>query len=129
MIRGFFQPRPSPELEPWPMVSAFVLFPRFGIRRWVHFLVDTGADKTSLHLHDARNLVPDFSLLTDVVDIGGVGADSAQYATEPAELTFLILRTILFLSLFRRCLSACHSARTHLRLHYWVAISCLSTLS
>lgn len=58
------------------------------LRGQVTFLIDTGADRTCIHLPDSSRLGIDPSQLADVTSLGGIGGQS-QYAREPAGLVFL----------------------------------------
>lgn len=69
---------------PSPYVKGYVELPRLGAAGPVHFLVDTGADTTTLHVRDRRNLGIALSGLSQqrflVRGVGGV----IPYAKEPA---------------------------------------------
>ena len=70
-----------------PYVQGRLTLPRLHIEGLVEFLVDTGADITSLHQPDVENLrIPQDQLAeqTSVLGVGGLGV----YLTEEAVLLF-----------------------------------------
>ena len=98
MILGFIGPDNS------AYVSAEIKVPRLNAEGTFHFLVDTGADNTSLHLRDAVSLLSTrvmrgtykkiwgmlrkrFLLLGNPTPIDGVGG-TATYLQEPAQIIF-----------------------------------------
>jgi hypothetical protein len=95
MIRGaLFDPNASPQrrrpiwcVSPW--VKADISIPKLGKRRKVTFLVDTGADVTSLSVRDAVRLIGKrgFRQLSRLKDLSGVGG-KASYFEEPAQIVF-----------------------------------------
>ena len=64
-----------------------VYLPRFGVGERVNFLVDTGADVTTLHPYDGRRLDFPFDELINPVRVGGVGGEQIYY-DEPALILF-----------------------------------------
>lgn len=86
-IEGWYRPKhPFPSA---PYIQAAVYLPRLGVRGLVHFLVDTGADKTILHPADIDALRIDLSMLdpNTLSQSYGVGG-SAQHYQERATLYF-----------------------------------------
>ncbi len=71
--------------EPAPHVDGYVKIARLGVAGDVRFLVDTGADATSLQPDDARALRIDPSQLTPQVFVESVGG-LASYMREPASV-------------------------------------------
>ncbi len=71
-----------------PFVEARVNLPNLRIDQSVSFLLDTGADRTSLHPRDALSAGIPFDRLVNNVDSSGVGGQSSYFA-EPAILSFL----------------------------------------
>ena len=70
-----------------PYVAARVVIERFGVNTRVPFLLDTGADRTSLHPRSARRARVPFDQLGNRQRARGVGGSSA-YFREPAILLF-----------------------------------------
>jgi len=86
-IRGQFRTG-SP---PYPTLTGVVLIPRLGKVRLTEFLVDTGADSTTLHPLDARQMGIRFHQHFAGVPMGatwGIGGSSG-YWEETAEVQFL----------------------------------------
>ena len=77
MIRGAV----DPEGIPW--LRARVFLPSLSVEGYVWFLVDTGADMTSLHPFDSRRLGVPLDALDYTESRGGIGG-SALYAPQPA---------------------------------------------
>src|SRR5256885_909984 len=70
------------------MVKVLVYLPRLQVQGWVNFVIDTGADATTLHLTDSRNLFTNYDQLTSRRPARGVGQVSSSYAVEQAALVF-----------------------------------------
>ena len=93
MIRGtLFEPVNSqgqPIGVATPYIVATLIIPRLNIKGSIPFLVDTGADATSLHLRDAVNLLGmrGINLLRGELSATGIGG-SAKYFKEPTEIVF-----------------------------------------
>ena len=68
-------------------VLGFVALPRFGVENPVRFLVDTGANTTTIHPADAQELGIDFGLLTGEAESRGIGGSSKVFR-EKARLFF-----------------------------------------
>ena len=84
-IRGYFNPSYQ---EPAPYVRASVYLPRLGVGNRVDFLLDTGADATTLHPRDAGRLgVYAYMLGPTSVSARGIGGP-VQYAPEYAFVSF-----------------------------------------
>ena len=66
---------------------AYIYMPRFGIEGRVKFLIDTGADVTTLHPDDADDLGCPFDELENPVEVGGIGGGQIYY-DEPAIVLF-----------------------------------------
>ena len=82
-IEGYFDPA---DPVPAPYVQARVYLPRLDLLDTVRFLVDTGADRTSLHAGDIDKMRVDLrSLSEETVGVAGVGGQAA-YAQEAAYL-------------------------------------------
>ena len=81
MIDGFFGSDGHAYLE------GHVYMPRFGIVGRVEFLVDTGADVTTLHPDDADDLGCPFDELENPVEVSGVGGEQTYY-NEPVIILF-----------------------------------------
>ena len=71
-----------------PYLEGALLLPNQGISARISFLVDTGADSTTLMPMDGRNFGLDYSRLTNVATATGVGGATKTFL-EPAILTFL----------------------------------------
>ena len=70
-----------------PWVKARLTIPRLGIiRRRVDFLVDTGADGTSLNPIDGESIGCPFDALVNPVEASGIGG-SHTYYIEPATVS------------------------------------------
>ena len=84
MIIGWFSFRGR------PFVRVLLTIPRLGIQNEVEFLVDTGADGTSVNHRDAVNmeLFPELFLESETSYSAGVGGFS-QYFVEDAWIEFL----------------------------------------
>lgn len=87
VIHGYYRPHP-PE-APSPYIGAYVSFPRFGVRQWVDFLVDSGATGVIIHPADIRQMrIPYHLLRTSSVRISqGIGGTQG-YFSEPGTLSF-----------------------------------------
>ena len=84
-INGYFKPSHQ---EPAPYVSGSVYLPRLGVGDRVDFLLDTGADATTLHPRDAGKLgVYAHSLGSASVSAKGIGGPM-QYTPEYALVSF-----------------------------------------
>ena len=70
-----------------PYVDCRVILPRLGVNHDVSFLLDTGADRTCLHLHDARMARIPIDRLTDRLGTCGIGGQT-PYFREPSILSF-----------------------------------------
>ena len=70
-----------------PYVVCRMIIPRFRLNRRIPFLLDTGADSTSLHPRDARAAGVSFALLGDRRYSREIGGRSS-YFREPAILAF-----------------------------------------
>ena len=73
-----------------PFVRVRVIIPRLGIRSAVEFLVDTGADSTSVNHRDVVNmrLFPEYFRENEMTHSAGVGGFS-RYFIEDARIEFL----------------------------------------
>ena len=84
-ISGYFKPSHQ---EPAPYVSGSVYLPRLGVGDRVDFLLDTGADATTLHPRDAGKLgVYAYSLGSASVSARGIGGP-VHYTSEYAIISF-----------------------------------------
>lgn len=72
MCQGFF-------LDNRPYAEAVVTSSTFTANNALLFLIDTGADKTSIGGRDARRLGIDVSTLSNHKQIGGVGGSVEAY--------------------------------------------------
>ena len=81
--------KPDPPETPSAYVRIHVSFPRFGVRGWVDFLVDSGATGVIIHSADVRKLrIPHALLRTGPVRISrGIGGIQ-RYYSEPGTLYF-----------------------------------------
>ena len=81
--------KPDPPETPSAYVRIYVSFPRFGVRGWVDFLVDSGATGVIIHSADVRKLrIPRDLLRTGPVRISrGIGGIQ-RYYSEPGTLSF-----------------------------------------
>ena len=88
IIKGYFRSGVRP--LPAPFVQAEVYLPRLGVRGYVDFLIDTGADRTVLHSCNTIVLGIDFRRLrrSTLEEMSGVGG-SNQYYREDVLLTFI----------------------------------------
>lgn len=86
-ILGQFDQGAIPNRAPAPIVSAFVGVPALSAFGVVWFLIDTGADFTSIHPADLVRLRIDSTHLSVTHQMGGI-AGQADYHEEPAELVF-----------------------------------------
>lgn len=64
-----------------------LFIPAFGVARVVWFLVDTGADFTSLHPRDSDALAIKFGSLGDPIQLAGIGGAQTYYLADSI-LTF-----------------------------------------
>lgn len=80
---------PDPPEAPSPYLRVYVSLPRFGIRRWVNFLIDSGATGVIIHPADVRELrIPHHLLRTCPIRISrGIGGTQSYYS-EPGTLYF-----------------------------------------
>ena len=81
MIAGYFKP------DGIPYVECRLSLPRLGCLGRVHFLIDTGADTTTLHPDTASEMGCPFDALVNPDQFTGVGG-TLLYYTERAILTF-----------------------------------------
>ena len=81
MIYGFFMG------DGHAYLRAGVYLPRLGVGGSVDFLVDTGADATTLHPDDGQDMGLPFDELVNPIRVGGVGGYETYY-DEPARITF-----------------------------------------
>ena len=81
MIAGFFTP------DGIPYVRCRLFLPRLGCEGRVRFLIDTGADATTLHPDAASELGCPFDALGNPDEFTGIGG-TLLYYTERAILTF-----------------------------------------
>ena len=81
MIYGFFKSDGHAYLE------GYVYLPRFDVGSSVDFLVDTGADVTTLGPGDSETLDFPFDELENPIRISGVGGEQIYY-DEPADISF-----------------------------------------
>lgn len=81
MIYGFFGS------DGHAYLRGYVYLPRFGVSRRVDFLVDTGADVTTLHPDDGLRFNFPFDELENPVSVGGIGGEHIYY-DEPADIYF-----------------------------------------
>src|SRR5215467_11358638 len=65
-----------------PYIEAHVSFPRLGLRGFVSFLVDTGADGTVLMPSDGKKLGVDFTTLINPTTSQGIGGSSQGFSEE-----------------------------------------------
>ena len=70
-----------------PYVVCRLIIPRLRVSRHISFLLDTGADSTSLHPRDARSAGIPFARLSNRRSSRGIGGRSS-YFNEPAILSF-----------------------------------------
>ena len=70
-----------------PYVECRVVIPRLQVNESIRFLLDTGADNTSLHPLDARRARIPFDQLGNRTNSRGIGGTSS-YFREPAFLVF-----------------------------------------
>ena len=73
MIDGYFDPDGRPYLQ------ARLIIPRLEIDDLVDFLVDTGADVTTLHSADAQRVGCRFDRLENRYDVAGIGGLQDYY--------------------------------------------------
>ncbi len=81
MLTGVFDERGRPVLK------GRLILPELSVDGRIDFRVDTGADYTSIHPFDARNLGLPFHLLRNPVSLQGIGGAPIYY-WQPAYLTF-----------------------------------------
>ena len=81
MIAGEFDP------QGYPTVWGRLDLPQWNVSYTVPFLLDTGADVTTIHPRDAGNAGIPFDRLYAGVTVGGIGGQSTYYR-EPATLVF-----------------------------------------
>ena len=70
-----------------PYIRGQLAIPRLGVKGYVTFLVDTGADSTCIHPEDARRVGIPFERLFDAGVSTGIGGNSV-YFREPAVMSF-----------------------------------------
>jgi len=73
-----------------PMIEGFIDLPALGIRGFVLFLIDTGADCTVLMPRDAAQLKVDYSKLTHQDYVLSAGGLTLQYMSQ-AKVSFAII--------------------------------------
>lgn len=71
--------------EPAPYVDGHVEIERLGVAEDIRFLVDTGADATTIQMRDAQRLRIPLGQLSTPVYVESVGG-MASYAREPASV-------------------------------------------
>ena len=78
-IEGYF--KSGLNVLPAPYVDSIIQFPRLGIGGPVDFLIDTGADHTSIHPSDAAKLGVDYRRFRgkQIVNFGGIGGQLGYY--------------------------------------------------
>ena len=81
MIDGFF------EVDGHAYLEGRVYLPRLRVGGPVYFLVDTGADATTLHPDDGQDMGLPFDELVNPIRVGGVGGYETYY-DERARITF-----------------------------------------
>ena len=81
MIAGVF------DVHGYPTVQARLDIPRLNVSYPVPFLLDTGADVTTIHPRDAARAGVPFDWLRAGTTVGGIGGQSTYYE-EPATLVF-----------------------------------------
>ena len=78
-----------------PYIAGQLAIPRLGIRAYLSFLVDTGADYTTLAPQHAQALGIDYSLLDESTEVAmGIGGESRPQLV-PAEVLFDDENTLL----------------------------------
>lgn len=85
-ITGFYR---SSAMIDEPVFAAYVELPRLGSWGWVTFLIDTGADRTTLYPGQDNSVHVDYSILrTETLRTStGIGGND-RYYSEPAMLFF-----------------------------------------
>ena len=81
MIYGFFK------ADGHAYLRGYVYLPRFDAGEYVDFLVDTGADLTTLGPDDSETLNFPFDELENPISVSGVGGEQIYY-DEPADISF-----------------------------------------
>ncbi len=81
MIAAYFEPNGVPYVE------CNLFLPRLGCYGRITFLIDTGADTTTLHPDDAAELGCPFDALVNPAEFTGIGG-TLLYYTELAALSF-----------------------------------------
>ena len=72
-----------------PFIQAFVHLPRLGLREWITFLLDTGADGTCLHPRDVAQIGIGSSQMLGSASVTATGVGgSFSYHWEPSWLMF-----------------------------------------
>lgn len=71
-----------------PYLEGMLELPRFGVRGPVSFLIDTGADTTTLSPEVIQRLAVDYGLFTEVQTASGIGGTEDLFA-EAARVFFL----------------------------------------
>lgn len=82
MILGYFDQYGRPYVE------GRLIIERLEVDGFVHFLVDTGADLTSLHPGDGDRLGCRFDLLGTPQNFGGIGGNQDYYLEDGATIIF-----------------------------------------
>jgi hypothetical protein len=75
---------------PAPIVAVLVYLPRFGVRRTLHFIIDTGSDFTALSPRDMWKILgaEDTAKLQDKIEAESVAGIITDIFLEKAILTF-----------------------------------------
>ena len=81
MIAGEFDPQGHPTV--WGRLD----IPQWNVSHLMPFLLDTGADVTTIHPRDAGRAGIPFERLRTGITVGGIGGQSTYYR-EPATLVF-----------------------------------------
>ena len=71
-----------------PYVGAFIYFRRMGLGQTIRFLVDTGADSTSIHPQDGDEARFHYNRPQHPISISGIGGHVTYYS-EPAIVYFI----------------------------------------
>jgi predicted aspartyl protease len=78
VIKGFFPT--GFHTSPAPFVQAYLLLPKLNIEGLINFLIDSGADITTLSILDAERLSIDYRRLQhNLVNVDGVGGEQSFY--------------------------------------------------
>ena len=86
-IEGYYQSRGGGLAGPY--VRAFVMFPRLYVGNSIEFLIDTGAESTTLHTADIELIQVDYRHLRRNSRMTGFGIGGrVRYYREPAVVVF-----------------------------------------